>query len=159
VWQWLLDPSGGYSVYVVYAMLTTQETLQNRHDVDLVWHKQVLLKVSIFTWRLLWDCLPTKTNLATRGVLDSEVCLCVFGCGHLEDTRHLFLSCRLFGSIWPLLRSWFGFDGVDHYDISDHFAQFTYYTGGLKSRRSFLQLVWLLTVWFLWNKRNNILFK
>jgi len=54
---------------------------------------------------------------------------------------------------------WFGFDGVDHYVISDHFTQFTYCTGGLKSCRSFLQLVWLLTVWLLWNKKNNRLFK
>jgi len=141
MWQWLPDPSRGYSVRGVYAMLTTQENSQAGHDVDLIWHKQVLLKVSIFAWWLLRDRHPTKSNLVTCGVLDSEVCLCVSGCGRLEDARHLFLSCSWFGSIWPLLRSWIAFDGVDHYNISDHFTQFTYYTGGLKLRRSFLLLV------------------
>ena len=41
VWQWLPDPSGGYFVPSVYAMLTTQQVLQVSQDVDLIWHKQV----------------------------------------------------------------------------------------------------------------------
>ena len=57
------------------------------------------------------------------------------------------------------MRAWIDFDGVDHCDISNHCAQFSYYTGGLKSRRSFLQLIWLLTMRVLWNERNNRLFK
>jgi hypothetical protein len=75
------------------------------------------------------------------------------------ECRHLFLLCTCFESLWPLLRSWIGFDGVDHQDISDHFIQFTNYTGGLKSQRSFLQLIWLFTAWILWNERHNRLFK
>lgn len=115
--------------------------------------------MSIFGWRFLRDRLPTKSNLASRGVIDAEVCLCVSGCGQVEDVCHLFLSCSCFGSLGPSVRSWFGFDGVDHQEISNHFIQFAHYTGGLKSRRSFLQLIWLLTVWILWNERNTILFK
>jgi hypothetical protein len=57
------------------------------------------------------------------------------------------------------VRSWISFDGVDSQVISDHFQQFIYYTGGLKSRRSFLQLIWLLCAWIMWNERNNRLFK
>jgi len=82
----------------------------------------------------------------------------VSGCGLVEDVSHLFLSCSCFGALWPLLRSWIGFDSVDHCHISNHFAKFTFYTGGLKWR-SFLQLVWLLKVWVLWNERNNRHFK
>jgi len=159
VWQWLLDPSGGYSVRGVYDMLTTQENPQVLQNNDLIWHKHVPLKVSIFAWRLIRDCLPTKTNLALRGVLDTEACQCVLGCGQVEDARHLFLLCPCFGSLWPLVRSWIGFDGVHHDDIAAHFIQFTNYTGGSKSRRSFMQLIWLLTVWLLWNERNARLFK
>jgi len=114
--------------------------------------------VSIFAWRLLRDRIPTKSNLLARGVIDAQACLCAAGCGIVENARHLFLECSCFGSIWPLLRSWIGFDGVDHNIISDHFTQFTYCTGVLKSRKSYLQLVWLLTVWVLWTERNNRLF-
>ena len=80
VWQWLLDPFGGYSVRGVYDMLTTQENPQVLQNNDLIWHKQVPLKVSIFAWRLIRDRLPTKTNLVLRGVLDTEACQCVSGC-------------------------------------------------------------------------------
>jgi len=139
-------------------MLTSRDTQQDRQDVNLIWHKQVPLKVSIFAWRLLRDRIPTKSNLLARGVINSQACLCVAGCGIVEDACHLFLGCSCFGSIWPLLWSWIGFDGVDHNIISDHFTQFTYCTDVLKSCRSFLQLVWLLTVWVLWTERNNRLF-
>lgn len=78
---WLLDPSGGYSVHGVYVMLTAKENPHVRHDLDLIWHKQVPLTVSIFSWRMLRGSLLTKSNLATRGVLVSEACLCVSSCG------------------------------------------------------------------------------
>jgi len=39
---------------------------------DLIWHKQVSLKVSIFAWRLLRGRLPTKSNMTTRGIISSE---------------------------------------------------------------------------------------
>ena len=159
VWQWQPDPNEGYSVRGVYAMLTNQKMPHVRQCDELVWHKQVLLKVSIFAWRLLRDRLPTKSNLVNHGILDVEASLCVLGCGCVEDARHLFLECSCFGPLWPLVRSWIGFDGVDHCDITHHCVQFEYYTGGLKSRRSFLQLIWLLTMWVIWNERNNRLFK
>jgi len=95
--------------------------------------------------------------LATQGVLSQEACLCVSGCGQVEDARHLFISCFL-SYLWPLLRSWIGFEGAKHQDISAHFTQFIFFTGGLKSRRSFLQLIWLLSVGIMWNKHNNWLF-
>jgi len=159
VWQWQPDSNDGYSVRGVYDMLTTKEMLLGGQCDYLVWHKQVPLKVSIFAWRLLRDRLPTKSNLVSRGILDVEASLCVSGCGNVEDARHLFLECSCFGSLWPLVRSWIGFDGDDHCDILNHCAQFSYYTGGLKSRRSFLQLIWLLTMWVICNERNNRLFK
>jgi len=93
-----------------------------------------------------------------RGVLDADACQCVSGCGSVEDASHLFLLCPCFGLLWPMLRHWIGFDDIDHCDISSHFVQFIHSTGGLKAQRAFLQLIWLLTVWVLWNERNNRLF-
>lgn len=74
VWHWLPGPSEGYSVHGVYDMLTTQETFQVLQNADLIRHKQVPLKVSIFAWRLLRDRLPTKSNSRARGVIDAEAC-------------------------------------------------------------------------------------
>ena len=158
-WHWLLDQTGGYSVRAVYDMLTSQDNTHLLQNLDLIWHKKVPLKVSILAWRLLRDRLPTKSNLANRGIISTEARLCVAGCGHAEDSTHLFLACPTFGAIWPMVRVWIGFDGVDSQVLSDHFLQFINHTGGLKARCSFLHMIWLLCVWIIWNERNCRLFK
>ena len=38
-WQWMLDPSGSYSVWSVYQKLTTQEFPSFYATSDLIWHK------------------------------------------------------------------------------------------------------------------------
>jgi len=71
----------------------------------------------------------------------------------------MFISCSTFGTLWQLVRSWIGFDGVDSQVITNHFERFLYYTNGLKLHRSFLQLILLLCAWIVWNERNIKLFK
>jgi len=154
-----MDPIGGYSVRGVYELLTSNKHVHVPPIMNLILHKQVPLKVSVFAWQMLRDRLPTKTNLATRGVISPEARYCVAGCGYLEDAQHVFLLCPHFASLWSMVRAWIGFDGVDTQAIHDHFHQFIYYTGGMKARRNFLHLIWLLCSWILWNERNNRLFK
>jgi hypothetical protein len=159
VWQWQPDPDAGYSVRGAYQLLTFQDSFTLGEAGDLVWYKQVPLKVSIFAWRLLRDRLPTKANLVARGIITPEVHFCVSGCGDIESAQHLFLSCSTFGSLWALVRSWIGFSSVDAHTLSDHFVQFTYSAGGLRARRSFLQVIWLACVWVVWTERNSRLFR
>jgi hypothetical protein len=106
VWQWQPDHDTGYSVRGAYHLLTSQDSVIVGETNDLVWHKQVPLKVSIFAWRLLRDRLLTKTNLVARGIISPEVHFCVSGCGSVESAQHLFLSCGVFGSLWALVYSW-----------------------------------------------------
>jgi hypothetical protein len=157
-WQWDPDIIGGYTVRGAYHILTAQNDPPAVGLNALVWHKQVPLKVSILAWRLLRDRLPTKLNLVRRGLLSVAAARCVAGCGHDESATHLFLHCDTFGSLWQHIRSWIGVDGVDPYEINDHFLQFTHYTGSSNKRTSFLQLIWLLSVWVVWNDRNNRIF-
>jgi len=90
------------------------------HD-DLIWHKQVPLKVSILAWRLLRDRLPTKSNLLRRGILQADATICVAGCGHDEPASYLFIHCDVFGALWQHIRSWVGISGDDPLSIQDHF--------------------------------------
>jgi hypothetical protein len=115
--------------------------------------------VSIFAWRFLRDRLPTKANLVTRGIISPDLQLCAAGCGGIETSHHLFISCSTFGPLWALVRSWIGFSAVDAYSLPEHFVQFTYSAGGLRARRSFLQLVLLACVWVVWNERNLRVFR
>jgi len=156
--QWDPNIAGGYTVRGVYQILTTQTSLSADALGDMVWHKQVPLKVSIFMWRLLQDRLTTKTNLMRRNILHQEVVRCVAGCEIDESMSHLFLRCDVFISLWQLIRSWIGVSGVDPHNIGEHFTQFIHYTGHSKKHRSFLQLIWLLCIWLVWNERNNRLF-
>jgi hypothetical protein len=126
--------------------LTTQQPITLDPTEDLIWHKKVPLKVSIFVWTLLPDRLPTKPNMATRGIITPRSHFCMSGCGGIESVHHLFISCSTFGSLWPLVRSWIDFSAVNSQNLSDHFLQFTYSLGGRRARRSFLQLIWLLCV-------------
>ena len=125
---------------------------------NLAWHKQVPHKVSIVAWRLLQDRLPTKINLQRRGIAQVTDTRCVSGCGKEETTSHLFLHCHVFGAIWQHIRSWIGVSGADTDNVPDHIQQFIHYSGYTKARRSFLQLLWLLCVWLVWNERNSRLF-
>jgi hypothetical protein len=145
-WQWRLDLALGYFVRDAYQLLTSQDSVTLEEAEDLLWHKQIPLKVSIFAWRLLRGRLPTKTNLVSRGILPPDLHLCASGCGDIETTQHLFLSCGIFGSLWPLVRSWIGFSAVDAYSLTDHFVQFTYSADDLR-------------VWVVWNERNLQVFK
>jgi hypothetical protein len=140
--MWQSDPGTGYSVRDAYQLLTYQDSVIMGAAEDLVWHKQVPLKVFIFARRLLRDRLPTKTNLGARNILSTEAHFCVSGCG-IESAQHLFQSCSTFGSLWALVRSWIGFSAVDAYTLPDHIVQFTSSVGGLRARRSFLQLIGL----------------
>ena len=120
-WVWLPDHVAGYTVCGVYDMLISQEQPHLHQNMELIWHKQVPLKVSILAWRLLRDRLPTKANLADRGILPTEARLCVSGCGHVEDVNHMFLLCPTFGALWPMGRAWLGVEGVNSHAISKHF--------------------------------------
>jgi len=99
--------------------------------------------------------LPAKSNLAVRGILVQDAHLCVSGCGKVETTQHLFVSCPIFRDLWQHVRAWIGVSGVDLFDTSDHFVQFLYLLGSATKNRSFMQLLWLACVWVLWTERNN----
>jgi hypothetical protein len=63
---------------------------------DLMCHKYVLLKVSIFVWRLLHNRLPMKTNLVARDIISPEAHFCVSGCGGVESAQHFPILLVLF---------------------------------------------------------------
>ncbi|GAU26111.1 hypothetical protein TSUD_225740 [Trifolium subterraneum] len=102
MWLWRPDPIRGYSVRGAYQLLTSHHPIPVIDIEDLIWHKQVPLKVSILAWRLRRNRLPTKDNLENRGIITAEAQSCVAGCGALESAQHLFISCSTFGSLWLL---------------------------------------------------------
>ncbi|PNX56433.1 kinesin-like protein, partial [Trifolium pratense] len=130
IWQWQPNLDTGYTVRGAYQFLTAQDAVTLNVATGLIWHPQVPLKVSILSWRLLWDRLPTKANLVSQGILSQEAHYCVSECGVIESALHVFLSCSALGSLWSLVSSWIGSPVVPAQTISDHFVQFTSSAGG-----------------------------
>lgn len=50
-WRWELDPTEGYMVRGAYHLLVAHDTSLVHHTTELIWHKQVPLKVSVVAWR------------------------------------------------------------------------------------------------------------
>ncbi|GAU15300.1 hypothetical protein TSUD_03680 [Trifolium subterraneum] len=104
-WIWRHDISGGYSVGGAYSLLTTMDVVTTLGVSDLIWHKQVPLKVSVLAWQLLRNRLPTKDNLVARNIIPLDARFCVTGFSEPETANHLFLSCPVFAPLWTLVRS------------------------------------------------------
>ncbi|MCI25636.1 hypothetical protein A2U01_0046827, partial [Trifolium medium] len=117
MWQWRLDHVRGYSVQGAYQLLISLLSDPLDAAADLIWHKQVPLKRLGLVW------------------LDAEA--------WSQLITYLFSAASLahFGSLWSSVRSWIGLSSVDPQNLADHFLQFTFSAGGLRARRSFLQLI------------------
>jgi hypothetical protein len=158
-WRWLPDPIHGYTVRGAYHFITTTEDMVDRSLVDNVWHKHVPLKVSLFVWRLLRNRIPTKDNLAIRGVLPCTDTSRAFGCECNESVSHLFLHCTLSADLWALVWNWLGISFVHAGELRQHFIQFTKMAGMPTYSHFFFKIVWFVTIWVLWKERNRRVFQ
>lgn len=157
-WRWLHDIVGGYSVRGAYQILTNYSGC-SFSGCNGRSHLAQASKVCGGVWdRLLWDRLPTKINLLRHGIIQPAPVRCVAGCGVDESAPHMFIHCDIFGSLWQHIRTWIAVSGVDPYNIRAHFIQFTNSVWTSQTCRSFMQLIWLLGVWIVWNERNNMIF-
>jgi hypothetical protein len=158
-WRWLLDTVAGYSVKGTYQYITTSVNSIERGRFDAVWQRQVPLKVSVFTWRLLRQRLPTRDNLLRRGIIYQDGTFCIGGCGCAETAAHLILQCEVFGSVWHYVYRWVGISFIAPATIGDHFQQFGQLAGLSRSTHSFMTLIWHACVWVIWKERNNRIFQ
>jgi len=120
---------------------------------DLIWHKQVPLKVSILAWRLLRDRLLTKDNLVMCDIIFHDSQLCVTGCIGFRDGSPFVSLMSVFCPLWSLVRSWIDISSADSNSLLDHFVQFVDSSGGSRTRRSFMHIIWLLCLGLVeWTK-------
>lgn len=69
------------------------------------------------------EWIPTRNNLANRGVLlSAEEQLCVF-CGQYAETeQHLFFTCKMATAVWGRVCGWLGLSLDLHLDSPPLFA-------------------------------------
>jgi len=75
-----------------------------------MWKNMAPLKVVAFSWKLLLDRIPTRSNLAKRNIIPTDnPTVCVFCDGTEETTTNLFLHCHVVRAIWVIIMRWLGF--------------------------------------------------
>ncbi|GKA50621.1 RNA-directed DNA polymerase, eukaryota [Tanacetum coccineum] len=61
---------------------------------QIIWVKQIPIKVNVLAWKISMDRLPTRVNLHRRGVQVSPIS-CPICCEALENLDHLLFCCDL----------------------------------------------------------------
>ncbi|KAL8502439.1 hypothetical protein ACS0TY_021544 [Phlomoides rotata] len=109
-WKWDLTKDGSYSVKSAYQEIAKREAgnSSNLENFGFVWNKAVPLKIAAFTWKLMHDRIPTMWNLLQRRAFNSSYSTKCRVCGKFdEDTKHLFLDCKVAVAVWERVLLWF----------------------------------------------------
>ncbi|GJW59653.1 RNA-directed DNA polymerase, eukaryota [Tanacetum coccineum] len=89
---WDLNGDSVFRVKDVRNLL--DETFLPKAEMPTRWIKCIPIKVNVFVWKALLDCLPTRLNLARRNVVTASLSSPVCDAAP-EDTSHLFFSCSV----------------------------------------------------------------
>jgi hypothetical protein len=115
VWRWLPDEKGEFSVKSSYCYLVEELEAAGEEEVGLVnvlshiWESPAPSKIIAFSWQLLLDRIPTRTNLEKRGMLPVGAPWECLGCvGMCENSTHLFLHCPCAMWVWGEIFKWIG---------------------------------------------------
>lgn len=95
-WLWLENKSTLFTVKSVY--LALYELRIGSCEVDIfknLWQIHIPPKVSFLLWRILLDGILTKINQKKGKYIYKIMSICVFCNESLEDTFHLFFTCRI----------------------------------------------------------------
>ncbi|CAJ2643641.1 unnamed protein product [Trifolium pratense] len=125
---------------------------------DHIWDSPAPSKVIAFSWQLLHDRIPTRSNLAVRGILVADVPWECVGCvGSVESSIHLFLHCPSALKVWYDIFRWLGLVIVIPPSLFLLFEVLRASARNVKIRKGFL-LIWHATIWSLWKARNGSIF-
>jgi len=123
---------------------------------QLLWTLKIVPSAAVCAWRLLLDRLPTRLNLAKRGMQLTDL-PCPLCQEYEESGQHLFTTCKVAQNVWDQCKRWVGNVNVRHESITIHFQSF-----GLVSWRQCVNLawkeMWVAIVTELWNHRNKVIF-
>ncbi|XP_058764714.1 uncharacterized protein LOC131638187 [Vicia villosa] len=147
-----------YSVKEVYKSLDSDDRQPTSHPWCKIWNKAIPSKVSCLVWRVLQNRIPTKDNLARRGILSNSQLDCVGECGREESVSHIFFECPKFAGAWSVICNWLGVHSNLHNDGWQHLEQFEGLLGTQRKLSLKLRIIWAACVWCIWRYRNNKVF-
>lgn len=120
-----------------------------------IWNHGVPIKIIVFMWNVLLDCLPIWINLSLLGV-ELESTLCPNYEVHQEESSH-FLNCDLALQVWTCLAVWLGLD-ILAFNTVEEMTQWVNLRPVVGSQMAILDFVCSTLIWVLWIYRNAIIF-
>nr|GEW20063.1 RNA-directed DNA polymerase, eukaryota, reverse transcriptase zinc-binding domain protein [Tanacetum cinerariifolium] len=102
-WSWTLHGLGDFSVKSAREKIDKHVLVvspaQNR------WSKVLSIKINVFSWRMMLDKLPSRSNLHNRGI--NITCILCLNCGAaIENRNHLFFDCLMSVDLARLIGRW-----------------------------------------------------
>jgi len=124
---WVSKDTQEYTVRSGYSILNGEYSLQSSELFKLLWSLSAAPSAIVGAWRILLDRLPTRLNLARRGVqLANSFCpLCQDG---VESNDHLFNTCIVIQQVWDQCDRWIGKVVLDIRSLLLIFRVFIYWT-------------------------------
>lgn len=92
MWFWQFNSAKRYVMCNAYDYLTVMDSNVIPDDNYNIQR----CSFSLFVWRLLFNRLSTKDNLLKKEIISLNNCLCLGGCGSLEDRDHFYLQDVIF---------------------------------------------------------------
>jgi hypothetical protein len=163
-WNWLPDSEGIFSVKSSYILLSSELLTDLVVDGDLlvalnhIWESPAPSKVIAFSWQLLYDRVPTRRNLESRGLMLVDTPWECLGCvGKVETSLHLFLHCPCAMRVWCEVFKWIGVQIVIPPSLHMLLELIRGAARNTKLRNGYM-LIWHTTLWCIWKARNNSIF-
>ncbi|KAL6518068.1 hypothetical protein OROMI_033769 [Orobanche minor] len=131
---------------------------EKRLGFKLIWKSYAPVKVIANAWRVLWDRLPTKTNLRRRKFLDTNSNMKCVLCGvNDESGKHFFFECSISYKVWMECFKWLGLSTVMQSNSFSNLIRNSRLLRGVQGRKVVVTL-WSCIVWRLWKSRNDVIF-
>ncbi|OMP06477.1 hypothetical protein CCACVL1_01552 [Corchorus capsularis] len=117
-----------------------------------IWSAGIMPKIQYFMWRLVWNILPTKSNLNKRGMEIAGTCEV---CGGEESAdAHVFFNCHLSKLVWEDACPWV-LSCIEQWDLNGNFWEFF-----LEKAKAIGQFDRVCTIlWLLWGNSNRALYE
>ncbi|GKV26644.1 hypothetical protein SLEP1_g35909 [Rubroshorea leprosula] len=159
-WEWVHDKDGQYSTKTAYSILTKDQIETNEISTyKRIWNPKFPSKVSAFNWQLLLDRIPTKVNLVIRGIIgEAEDGKCVFCKEEDEDSKHVFLKCKITSWVWQECAKWWGTEVRLERDCWNSFQRFGKWSKDPKVKEGW-DCIWSTVIWTVWLARNQMIFQ
>ncbi|GJS67185.1 RNA-directed DNA polymerase, eukaryota [Tanacetum coccineum] len=154
--RWFCDLNGDGVFRVRDVRISIDDLLLPSSGRPTRWVKFIPIKTNIFIWRARLDRIPTRCNLAIRGVaLDSSLCPL---CGLVpEDVAHVLFRCEVSQHILRKICRWWDLVWFDVLNFSE-------WDGWLDSvwlpfkLKLLLEDVFCAAWWHIWVFRNRSIF-